>query len=131
MPELYVTPIYGALVALLIAVLSSHVGLLRGKFLVPLGDGGVPELALTIRRFGNLSEYAAAALMMLLLMELKGIDGFWLHLYGAALITLRVLHPLALYANTDAPLWRKAGRFVSAAGTAALFAAAGVALLIT
>ena len=129
MPELAVTPIYAALIALLMAVLSTRVGLLRGKHDVALGDGGVSQLSLAIRRFGNLSEYAAVALPLLLLMELAGTPAAALHAYGIALVALRLLHPMALFDDMAAPMWRKAGRFVSAGGTALLLVIGAAVLL--
>ena len=54
---------------------------------------------------------------------------FFLHVYGAVLIVLRLLHPMVLFDTVDAPVWKKAGRFVSAAGTAGLFVAAAFILL--
>lgn len=130
MNELHVTPIYAALLAILMAVLSTWTGIQRGRSNVALGHGDDAALSLAIRRFGNLSEYAAMAALILLLMEMQGIADTWLHLYGGLLVAFRLLHPVALYAQPTVPLWRKAGRFVSAAGTAALLLAGGVAILI-
>ena len=41
MSDLDVTPIYAAAITILMAVLSTRVGLLRGKYNIALGDGGV------------------------------------------------------------------------------------------
>ena len=41
-----VTPIYAALIAILMAGLSSTIGVMRGKYNVALGDGNVDALAL-------------------------------------------------------------------------------------
>ena len=130
MTPILITPIYAAMLAILMAVLSTRVGILRGKYNVALGDGGEPGLALPIRHFGNLSEYAAMAVVVLLLMELRGVDAFWLHLYGGGLVVLRLLHPVVLFDRMDAPFWKKAGRFVAAAGTAALLSGGAVLLLV-
>ncbi|MEM9010806.1 MAG: MAPEG family protein [Pseudomonadota bacterium] len=129
MHPIEITPIYAAVIAALMAILSTRVGLLRGKHGVALGDGGIGEMALGIRRFGNLAEYAAMAVVLMLLLELKGLPAVWLHAYGLALVLLRLLHPLILFDDMAAPIWKKAGRFVSAAGTAALLLAGGVALV--
>ncbi|MCB2134842.1 MAG: MAPEG family protein [Rhodobacteraceae bacterium] len=130
MTPITVTPIYAAAIAILMAVLSTRAGLLRGKHSVALGDGGNAELSLAIRRFGNLSEYAAMAVLLLLLMELRGFATQWLHAFGATLLILRVLHPLALFDRMGAPAWQKVGRFVSAAGTAALLSIGAIVLLV-
>ena len=127
---LEVTPIYAGIIAILMAVLSTRVGLLRGKHGVALGDGDVGELALAIRRFGNLSDYAAMAVIVLGLLELSGVSAFWLHAYGAALVILRLIHPVALFRDMGSPRWKKTGRALSAAGTAALLLIGGVALVL-
>lgn len=127
---LVITPIYAAAIAILMAVLSTIVGVQRGRHGVALGDGGIPSMALTVRRFGNLSEYAAMAILLLLLMELKGISAPWLHAYGATLVVLRLLHPFILFDAMTAPMWKKAGRFLAAAGTAALLIIGAVAIVM-
>lgn len=128
MPE--ITSLYTGLIAVLFAVLSTLAAMGRGRVNAPAGDGGDARLALELRRFGNLAEYAAMALLVLLLLELTGHAARWLHGYGATLVALRLLHPAALFASPDAPLWRKVARFVAAAGTAGLIAAGGVALIL-
>lgn len=130
MPELLVSPIYAAAIAVLMAVLSTTVGVQRGRYSVALGDGGVSGLALTIRRFGNLSEYAAMAVLLLVIMELRGVSAVWLHAYGGTLLVLRLVHPFILFDSMEAPLWKKMGRFIAAAGTALLLVIGGVAVVL-
>lgn len=124
-----ITALYGGLIAVLMAVLSSAVGASRGKHNVALGDGENPAMNLAIRRFGNLSEYAAMVIVVLALMEVSGVSSFWLHIYGAGFVALRVIHPISLFDTMEAPLWQKVGRFVSALGTAILLAAGGIVLV--
>ncbi len=130
MPSIEVTSLYAAIIACLMAVLSTNVGILRGKHAVALGDGANNEVALAIRRFGNLAEYAAMAILVLLLLELKGVSAGWLHAYGIALVAFRLLHPFVLFSDMSAPNWKRTGRFIAAAGTAALLLIGGGALLI-
>lgn len=130
MPVLSITPIYAALIALLMAVLATMASVQRGRHNIVLGDGAISPLALAVRRFGNLAEYAAMAILLLAVMELSGVAPRWLHVYGTAFILLRLLHPFMLFDNPDAPLWQKAGRFIAAAGTAMLLAAAAIILLL-
>lgn len=126
-----VTPLYAACIAILMAGLSVWTGVMRGKTNVALGDGGVPAMSLAIRRFGNLSEYAAMALLLLLLMELRGVEARYLHAFGVTLVLLRILHPIILFDTMDAPNWKKAGRFISAAGTALLLVVGSIVLLLS
>ena len=121
---------YVAIIAALMAGLSTAVGVRRGIDNVALGDGGSAPLFLAQRRFGNLSEYAAMLLLLLVLLELNGAPARWLHAYGIAIVVLRLLHPVALFDDMDAAAWRKAARFVSAAGTALLLVVGGGGLLL-
>ena len=123
-----ITLLYAGIIAVLMAVLSTMTAMTRGRTGVALGDGGQSDMALAIRRFGNLSEYAAMAIVMLLLMELSGVEARWLHAYGIALVLLRLLHPFILFDTMEAPMIKKAGRFVAGAGTAFLLLASGIAL---
>ena len=125
-----ITPLYVALIAILLALLGTIASMGRGTHATALGHGGKPELELSLRRFGNLSEWAAMALLVLLMLELTGLSAWWLHAYGIALVVLRLLHPVVLFASMEAPMWKKAGRFVAAAGTAMLIIAGSVVLLI-
>lgn len=130
MIDVSIAPIYAAIIALLMAVLSIWTGFMRGKTGVALGDGGNSAMALAIRRFGNLSEYAAVAILLLLLMEMQGVAGHLLHAYGISLVALRLIHPIILFDDMSAPAWKKVGRFVSAAGTAALLVIGAVTLVL-
>ena len=130
MPLVTVTPLYAAAIAILMVVLSVRTGLARGKHGIALGDGGVPALTVAIRRFGNLSEYAAIAVLVLLLMELKGISAPWLHAYGLTLLALRLLHPFGLHDGTMPAPWQGRARVVSAAGTVAMLTLGAVALIL-
>ena len=125
-----VTLIYAAAIAILMAVLSTMTAMTRGKTGIALGDAGNAQMALAIRRFGNLSEYAAMAIVMLLLMELAGVAPLWLHAYGLTLVLLRLLHPFILFDTNTASGAMKFGRFIAAAGTAALLMIAAIALVV-
>jgi uncharacterized membrane protein YecN with MAPEG domain len=98
---------------------------------IALGDAGNRDLALSPRRFGNLSENAARAIVMLLLMELAGVTPIWLHTYGIALVYVLLAHPFILFDTMETSGAMKSGRFVAGAGTAALLLASGVVLVET
>lgn len=124
-----ITPIYAALIAILMAILATIASLQRGRLNIALGDGGSPEMLLASRRFGNLSEYAAMVLFMMMLLELRGMNALSLHLFGSTLVALRILHPIVLFSKMDSPMWKKFGRFIAGAGTAVLLIIAAVVLL--
>ncbi len=124
---LSVTPMYTAIIVVLMGVLSTRVAVLRGVLGVSFCDGGKARLFFAQRQFGNLAEYAAAGLLVLLILDLQGAPSGWLHAYGIAFVALRLVHPLVLF-DTDTPkLWQAVGRFVAAAGTVLLMAAGAIA----
>lgn len=130
MEAIQITPVYAAIIAVLMAVMATRTAMLRGKYDTGLGDGGHAELRLWRRRFGNLSEYAAMVLLLMLLMELKGATTFWLHAYGVVFVALRLLHPFVLFDDTKVPLAIKLGRGLAGAGTALLLVIGAVALVL-
>ena len=93
---LSVTPIYAALLGLLFVPFTVRVGLYRVKNRVNLGDGNDPELLRIMRGQGNFIETVPLAVILLILMELLGASGSWLHALGAALVIGRVLHYLSV-----------------------------------
>ena len=128
--DISITITFAAITAILMAILSVQVGIKRGQTKIALGYGDNDNLHLRMRRFGNLSEYAPMVLLLLLLMELKGISPQYLYTYGGIFIALRLLHPIVLFGDENPPKWKMAGRFISAAGTALLMVLAAGALIL-
>jgi uncharacterized membrane protein YecN with MAPEG domain len=91
MPPL-VTSIYAASATLLILVLALRGVLKRRQQAIGLGDGGNADLQQCIRVHANALENLPLALLLLLLLELRGIPAVWLHGLGTSLIVARVLH---------------------------------------
>lgn len=114
---LSVTPWYAAVLAALMALLSIRVPMRRGQLDVPFGDGGDEVLATRIRAFGNFIEYVPMLLLLMALSELQGASKTLLHLEGAALIALRILHATAYRGRLTLSLAEKVGRGVAAMGT--------------
>ncbi len=97
MPQNFVImPIYAALLGLLLLALTTAVVRLRGKHKVGIGDGGHADLALACRAHANFIEYVPLALILLLLLEYRGVPVWALHGLGAALFLGRVLHAWGL-----------------------------------
>lgn len=110
-----ITPIYTAVLTVLLVVLMARVIALRFKHKVGLGDGGVMELQQAIRVHGNLVETTLWALMLLFMMEWSGVQPVWLHLYGAALVIARFLHAWGLTHSPTASFGRAAGSMITMA----------------
>jgi uncharacterized protein len=124
---LHITALYAALIAIWAVILSNHVSLSRGKFKIPFGDGGNPEMMLIMRRHANLMENAPMALLVMALAEASGLPAMWAHLFGVVLLVARLVHPFGLsISNPTSPL-----RIVGAVGTHAVTVAASLYILWT
>ncbi len=110
-----VTPLYTALLALWLLVLSLRVIQQRRVAHVSLGAGGNAKLERAIRGQANFVEYVPLALLMLLILELARSSIYLLHLLGLTLLLGRLLHGYALAFSAHF-------RFGRSAGTALTFA---------
>ena len=101
-----ITTIYAALLALLVITLAAFV--VRGRLgqKIELGAGATGELELAIRAHGNLVEYAPIFLILLLVAELGGMPGGWLHGIGAAFVVARIMHAAGLSRTRGASFGR-------------------------
>lgn len=121
-----VTSIYAALGALLVIVLALRVVMQRRKGAIGLGDGGNRDLQQCIRVHANAVENLPLALLMLLLLELRGIPVPWLHGLGATLILARVLHAWGFARRKGVSF----GRFAGSLGTWLVMLAMAAMLLV-
>jgi uncharacterized membrane protein YecN with MAPEG domain len=121
-----VTSIYAALGALLVIVLALRVVMQRRKGAIGLGDGGDRDLQQCIRVHANAIENLPLALLMLLLLELRGIPAPWLHGLGAALILARILHAWGFSRRKGVSF----GRFAGTLGTWLVMLAMAAMLLV-
>src|SRR5690606_7947203 len=87
-----ITSVYAALGAILVVVLALRVVMRRRRTAIGLGDGGDADLQQCMRVHANAIENLPLALLLLLLLELRGLPVAWLHGLGATLIVSRVLH---------------------------------------
>lgn len=71
LPPFAVTPLYAALLGLLLLGLSLVVVRLRRKHRVPTGDGGHADLARAIRVQANFVEYVPLTLLLLFMLEMS------------------------------------------------------------
>jgi len=111
-----ITALYGALIGLLLVLLTLPISRLRGRLGVGLGDGGHPELARAIRVHANAVEWAVPAILLLLIAELTRAPVWFLHACGIVLIVARIVHALGLSAVSGF----SRGRFLGAAGSVAV-----------
>lgn len=111
-----ITLLYAGILGLISIVLAFGVGSQRGATGVSIGLSDSDELLVANRRHGNFTEYVPLALILMGLLEMNGVGGMTIHVFGAVLVICRICHPLGL--RTDVmthPL-----RAIGAGGTALL-----------
>ena len=114
--------LWSGLLILLLVILSIRVVMARRKHKVLLGDGGVSQVTLAGRVFGNAAEYIPAGVGALALLAMLGLPALAVHAVGGALFAGRLIHAASLSASKPT-----AGRVVSMSLTfLALFVAGGM-----
>jgi len=109
MNALNVTPIYAAILGLMFFVITMIIVVQRNKLKVSLGDGDNRDFQKLIRAHGNFTETVPIALILLVMLELKGASGIILHVLGIALLTGRILHYIKLSGMAKPFIFRVAG----------------------
>lgn len=87
-----VTPIYAALLGLLLILLSFRVIRVRRRVRVAVGTGDNPELLRATRVHGNFVEYVPLALLLIWMLEAQGTSSVFIHVLGLALLMGRCVH---------------------------------------
>ena len=94
------SPLYAAILALLIIKLSFNVIGLRRANKISLGDDNHPELRVAIRAHANATEYIPIALILLFAAELQGIHWSIIHAFGGMFTLGRFIHAFGLPLKT-------------------------------
>jgi uncharacterized membrane protein YecN with MAPEG domain len=111
------------LLGVLAALLTLHVGRMRGQKKIFLGDGGDPQMTAAIRAHGNLLELTPLALLLLWMMH--GPTGHRLaDILAIVLVVARFLHAGGMLGFV--PYGRPSG----AIATTVVMAVAGVTLIL-
>lgn len=121
-----ITMFYAGALALVYLALSVRVIQGRGKGGPNLGDGGNPEMLRRIRGHGNFQEYVPLLLILMALLERRGLNGVVLHAMGMTLLVARILHGYALSYTEKFFL----GRFVGTAATLLLLGVGGILCIV-
>lgn len=104
-----VTAIYGALLALILVILTVPVIKLRQGLRVGLGDGGQTSLQQAVRAHGNAAEYIPLFIVLLAVYEINHAPAIALHIFGVVFILSRLAHASGLYQTSGASSGRAAG----------------------
>jgi len=87
-----VTPLYAALLALLFVALSVRTLRMRRGLGIAVGDAGDARMLRAMRVHANFAEYVPLALVLMYLLDARGLGEAWLHGLGAALVAGRLAH---------------------------------------
>jgi uncharacterized protein len=101
------TLLFAASCALLQCALTALVIMRRASTGIDFLDGGDHQLMRRIRAHGNFSETAPMALLLMALLELRGLGSTWLISFGVALLLGRILHAQSLLTNNAS--WSRRG----------------------
>jgi uncharacterized membrane protein YecN with MAPEG domain len=101
----HITALYASLFTLGVIVLANVVSAKRGRAGISILHGDNLDLALAIRRHGNLIENAPLMLILMGLCEANGLGAAWLHAMGIVFLVARAAHVAGLSVDkVTAPL---------------------------
>ncbi|MCX8956238.1 MAPEG family protein [Erwinia psidii] len=106
-----VSGLYVVIGALFLIAFTLQVVRLRRQYRVAHGDGGFYELQIAIRIHGNAVETIPVALLLLVMMEMNGVEIWALHLVALFFFLGRCLHCYGM--RTSTLLWRKNGMVIT------------------
>ena len=117
-----ITMLYAGALALVLLVLSIRAIQARGQTKVFMGDGGNELMLRRMRGMANFVEYVPMILILMALLELRGLAPWVLHALGATLLVGRLLHGYTFAFAAHFP----PGRFGGAVLTQAALAVAAL-----
>ena len=120
-----VVPIYAAIFAIMLVVLSLRVASKRREVQIAIGDGGNALLRRRIRVQGNFTEYVPIALLLFMFVELQGWPHWLVHGLCLLLLAARVLHAYGIAQEAEYIPFRATGM---ASTATMLIVAAGLLL---
>lgn len=88
--------LWSGLLILLLVILSVRVVLARRTHRVLLGDGGVSQVTVATRVFGNAAEYVPVGVGALALLAMLGMPVMAVHAVGGVLLAGRLIHAVGL-----------------------------------
>jgi len=104
-----ITALYVALSVVLVLALAARVSVGRYRARVGLGTGGDEDLLRRVRVHANALENLPLALLLLLVLDLAGLQPLWLHAFGIVLIAGRLLHAIGLSRSSGPGFGRAVG----------------------
>ncbi|HZV83809.1 MAG TPA: MAPEG family protein, partial [Brevundimonas sp.] len=96
MTALHAASFWSGLLILLMVGLAFRVISNRRRHRVLFGDGGVEQMTVATRAFGNAAEYIPVGVGALILLALLGYPAWALHAVGGVLFAGRAIHGIGL-----------------------------------
>ena len=96
MHAIHLTMLFAGLCALIQCVLTALVSKRRIQTGIDFLDGGDKALQRRIRAHGNFSETVPISLLLMALLEFRGLGSVWILVFGIGLTVGRVLHAYGL-----------------------------------
>lgn len=93
---MYVTPLYSAILGLILLVLSVRTLRLRRELRIPIGDQGSPAMLRAMRVQANFVEYVPITLLLIFMLEMQGGSLFVVNLLCLVLLTGRIVHAVGV-----------------------------------
>ena len=109
-----IVPIYAAIFAVMLVVLSLRVAKTRGDVRVAIGDGGNRTLLRRMRVQGNFTEYVPMALLVFMFVELQGWPRWLVHGLCLVLLAARLLHAYGIAQEPEDIRFRATGMATTA-----------------
>jgi uncharacterized membrane protein YecN with MAPEG domain len=121
-----ITALYAGLLGLLSIAIAIQAGRARGQTGISIGDGANPEMIVAMRRHANFVEFVPLALVLIGLLEMKGVSATAIHARGGGLFFARVCHAIGFRVErANHPL-----RTVGALGSTLVMLAASIWSLV-
>ena len=97
MESIVITPMYAAMLGIILLVLSIRVvAVVREKGGIGYGDGGNTDFTPVVRGQGNFIKYVPIILILIAFAEAGGTSISYIHAMGGALVLGRIFHPIGL-----------------------------------
>ncbi len=104
-----VTPLYAALLSLLFLVLSFRTIGMRRQLQIGLGHKGDKQMIRRMRVHANFAEYVPLTLLLILMMELRGLPDWSLHAAALSLLVGRIVHAYGVSQDKEDLRFRQVG----------------------
>ena len=109
-----IVPVYAAIFAVMLVVISLRVAMTRGEVQVAIGDGGNKLLLRRMRVQGNFTEYVPMALIMFAFVEMQGWPRWLMHALCLVLLAARLSHAYGIAQEPEDIRFRATGMATTA-----------------